>query len=136
MKKFISLLVIVCSLFLITGCSNNVKTIGYDELSDLIKNKETFILEVSQDGCSHCAEYKPIFEDVLKENKLKAYNLNITYISEEDYNKFDKKYEFEGTPTTMFFKDGKEVLSSRIVGTTSKTKLTNSLKRLGYIKEK
>ncbi len=134
MKKTLKVLLVVISLLLLTGCKNNMERITYSDLEDKIKNKDTFIMEVSQDGCSHCEEYKPVIDEVLKDNKLKAYNLNITYVSEKDYNKFDKEYEFEGTPTTMFFKDGKEVLSSRLVGTVSKSKLTKELKRLGYIK--
>ena len=127
MKKTLKVLLVVISLLLLTGCKNNMERITYSDLEDKIKNKDTFIMEVSQDGCSHCEEYKPVIDEVLKDNKLKAYNLNITYVS-------DKEYEFEGTPTTMFFKDGKEVLSSRLVGTVSKSKLTKELKRLGYIK--
>lgn len=134
MKKTLKVLLVVISLLLLTGCKNNMERITYSDLEDKIKNKDTFIMEISQDGCSHCEEYKPVIDEVLKDNKLKAYNLNITYVSEKDYNKFDKEYEFEGTPTTMFFKDGKEVLSSRLVGTVSKSKLTKELKRLGYIK--
>lgn len=134
MKKVVKVLLVVISLMLLTGCKNNMERITYSDLEDKIKDKDTFIMEVSQDGCSHCEEYKPIIDEILNDNNLTAYNLNITYLSEQDYNKFDKKYTFEGTPTTMFFKDGKEVLSSRLVGTVSKTKLKKELKRLGYIK--
>ena len=100
----------------------------------MIDKKETFILEITQDGCSHCEEFTPRLKTILKDNNLEAYNLNISYISESDYNKFNEKYTFEGTPTTMFFNKGKEIVSSRITGSISDKKLKNTLKKLKYIK--
>ncbi len=134
MKKVLKIIVIVLGIFILTGCESNLKRTTYKDLDKMIKDEKTFVLEVSQDGCIHCEEYAPIFNKVLNDNDLKAYNLNITYMSKSDYNKFDEKYDFEGTPTTMFFKDGKELVTERIVGTTTEKKLTKSLKRLGYIK--
>ncbi len=131
-KKIFLFLIIILGL---TGCSSNLKKISYSDLQQMIKENKTFILEVSQDGCSHCEQYSPIIKQVLKDNNLTAYNLNITYISKKDYNKFNEKYNFEGTPTTMFFKNGKEILSSRLVGSVSSSKLTKVLERLDYIKK-
>jgi predicted bacteriocin transport accessory protein len=132
MKKILCLLII--GIFLLTGCSNNLKTIKYDEFEKMINNKETFILEISQNGCSHCNEYNPIIKKVLKDNNITAYNLNISYISNKEYDKLKEEYNFSGTPTTMFFNKGEEIFSSRIVGSTSETKLTKTLKRLKYVK--
>lgn len=132
--KIKKILVLLIAIVLLTGCSNNLKRVSYNELEKMIENKETFILEISQDGCSHCEEYKPTITKVLKDNNIEAYNLNLTYINKKDFNKFNDKYAFSGTPTTMFFKNGKEIFSSRLVGNISSSKLTNVLKRLDYIK--
>ena len=135
MKKiFIKIPLFLIAILLLTGCQNTLKRVSYDEIKDMIDKKETFILEVTQDGCSHCEEFTPRLKTILKDNNLEAYNLNISYISESDYNKFNEKYTFEGTPTTMFFNKGKEIVSSRITGSISDKKLKNTLKKLKYIK--
>ncbi len=135
MKKiFIKIPLFLIAILLLTGCQNTLKRVSYDEIKDMIDKKETFILEITQDGCSHCEEFTPRLKTILKDNNLEAYNLNISYISESDYNKFNEKYTFEGTPTTMFFNKGKEIVSSRITGSISDKKLKNTLKKLKYIK--
>ena len=135
MKKiFIKIPLFLIAILLLTGCQTTLKRVGYDEIKDMIDKKETFILEITQDGCSHCEEFTPRLKTILKDNNLEAYNLNISYISESDYNKFNEKYTFEGTPTTMFFNKGKEIFSSRITGSISDKKLKNTLKKLKYIK--
>lgn len=135
MKKiFIKIPLFLIAILLLTGCQNTLKRVSYDEIKDMIDKKETFILEITQDGCSHCEEFTPRLKTILKDNNLEAYNLNISYISESDYNKFNEKYTFQGTPTTMFFNKGKEIVSSRITGSISDKKLKNTLKKLKYIK--
>ena len=135
MKKFAKLLLVFILTIVITGCnSNNLENVKYSDVEKLIKEKKSFILLVSQTGCSHCIEYAPTFKKVLEDNNLTACELNITNESKNSYNKFVKKFNFEGTPTTMFFIKGKEVFSSRIVGATSQSSLTKTLKRLDYIK--
>jgi len=62
-------------------------------------------------------------------------NLNISDISKVDYDGFDSKFNFGGTPTTMFFKNGKELTTSRINGALPDNKVISVLKRQGYIKE-
>lgn len=134
-KKFFKTIVLLIVITLLTGCSSSLKRVDYDELEKMVKDKKSFILLISQDGCSHCEAYAPIIKKVLKENELTAYNLNITYISEEEYNKLKEKYsDFQGTPTTIFIKDGEEQKDARLVGDVSKNKLTSTLKKEKYIK--
>ena len=37
-----------------------------------VNNKDSFVLYVGSSSCSHCANFKPILEKVIKEN----YNMN------------------------------------------------------------
>ena len=134
MKKVLIMLIIIVGVFTLTVCNNNLKTIKYSDFKEKINNKETFMLIVSQTGCSHCEEYEPILKKVLNDNNIDAYSLNITYMSKSDFKEFKDKYSFEGTPTTMFFNKGEEIFSSRIIRSTTEKKLTNTLKRLKYIK--
>lgn len=136
MKKRIGqLILLVITVFTLTGCTNYLQKINYKELEKMIDNKETFILEITQDGCSHCEEFTPRLKSILEENKIKAYNLNITYIEEKDYEKLDEKYNLKGTPTTMFFKNGKELINSRLTGSVSDSKIKAVLQGLDYIKK-
>ena len=137
MKKLIVVLLIILSSLIISGCSNDevIKEISYKELEEKINNKESFILELVQTGCSHCEEFSPRFKAILKTNNLKAYSLNLYNLTEEEIEKFDNLTTITGTPTVLFFEDGKET-SNKINGAVSNDKIKEKLKENGYIKEK
>lgn len=104
------------------------------ELESKINNKETFILVISQTGCSHCKQYLPELEKALKEVDKEAYLLNISNVTEEEQTTLNKYVSFSGTPTTIFFHEGIEKTTlNRIVGYASKTKIIERLQSLGYI---
>lgn len=109
--------------------------IGVSDLKTKIRNQETFMLVLSQTGCSHCEQYLPELDRTLQEYDLKAYVLNITNNSDEDNKTLGQIVNFSGTPTTLFFTDGKEKTAlNRFVGYVSKAKLVERLQSLGYIK--
>lgn len=114
--------------------NSRIVEISVSDLEEKINSNETFILVISQTGCSHCEQYLPELERTLKEYDLTAYDLNITGLSEEDSNKLAKYVNFSGTPTTIFFTDGEEKTSlNRIVGYASKSKIVERFKSLGFI---
>ena len=133
LKKTIKFLLIGIFIALLTGCSNSNNTIteiDYSKLEDLIDNKESFILEVVQTGCSHCEEFSPRFKAVLKTNDLTAYSLNLYNLTEEDTKKFSKlTTSVSGTPTVLYFKDGKET-SHKINGAVSNEKIEEFLEKI------
>lgn len=116
---------------------NNIITISGQELLEKIKKEESFILIRTQDGCSHCEEYKPILNRVLTENNIQAYELNSTKLKEESQetkNEIDKLFNISGTPTTIFINEGKEQTSiNRIVGSATYSNLKEKLKERGFI---
>ena len=122
MKKKIKFLLIGIFIVLLTGCGNSTNTIteiDYSKLEEMIDNKDSFILEVVQTGCSHCEEFSPRFKTVLKENDKEAYSLNLYNMTDEELNKFNKlTTSVTGTPTVLYFEDGKET-SHRINGAVS-----------------
>lgn len=108
--------------------------ISVAEIENKISNKETFILVISQTGCSHCEQYLPELDKTLKEVNKEAYLLNITGLSNENTSTLNKYVNFSGTPTTIFFHEGEEKTTlNRIVGYASKTKIIERLQSLGYI---
>ena len=118
----------------ITGCNNTntITEINYSDLEEMIDNKESFILEIVQTGCSHCQEFSPRFKVVLKTNDIEAYSLNLYNLTEEESEKFDELTTISGTPTVLFFEDGKET-SNRIYGAVNNEKIEEHLKDGGYI---
>ena len=113
---------------------SNVVSITVSDLETKINNKETFVLVISQTGCSHCEQYLPELDRTLKEIDFTAYELNITGLSKEEGTTLNKYVNFSGTPTTIFFHEGEEATTlNRIIGYASKTKIIERLKSLGYI---
>lgn len=137
LKKKIKFLLIGIFIVFLTGCgnsSNTITEIDYSKLEEMIDNKESFILEIVQTGCSHCEEFSPRFKAVLKTNDLTAYYLNLYNLTEEDAKKFNElTTSVSGTPTVLFFENGKET-SNKISGAVSNEKIEEHLKDAGYIK--
>lgn len=132
MKK-IKFIFIIVGILLLTGCSkSNISEITYDEYEKLIKNEETFILEVMQDGCSACESFKPTLEKVLKEYDIKIKSINTSKLTEEELNTFS----ISGTPTVIFYINGKEeTKAARLIGSVNKDKVISKFKASGFIKE-
>lgn len=135
MKKKILVLTILLLIFL-SGCTkSSIEKIGYKKVNDKISNKENFILEVVQDGCSHCEKFTPKFEKILDKYKLKAFKINLSDLNEKENKEFKDKYSIEGTPTTIFFEKGIEnSIMFRIEGNINEKNIIEKLKDNGYIK--
>ena len=114
---------------------SNLIELKVDELKKKIKNKDSFILLISQTTCSHCVSYKPVFNKVLKEHKLKAYYIEKDLLGVDDNSELNKIIEISGTPTTAFFVDGVEKeISNRISGNRPASTIEEKLRDAGYIK--
>lgn len=137
MKKFLKLIVIILCLFIFTGCGKSyVKEISYNEYKDLIKDKETFILEIMRTDCSACINFKPKLEQVAEDYKLEIKYLNTDHLSEEEYNDLFDKTGISGTPTVIFYHNGiEETVASRINGSVSTDKIISKFKASGFIEE-
>ncbi len=136
MKKLTIITVLIITL-LLTGCNNGgpISNVSYKNFAKKVENKDTFILEVVQTGCSNCAEFTPKFEEVLEEKGLEAYSINISDMSDEDYEKFNEDYAVDGTPTVIFFTKGKESsVLKRINGNRDKDYIIQKLESNGFIK--
>ncbi len=139
MKKVKIILILFTFILIFTGCENGndtyFKDLSYNSLEEKLNGNEKFFFVVTQDGCSHCEDFIPIVKEVLKEYKITGYNFNLTKLSKADTEKFDKKFEVDGTPTTIFVKDGQEVsLLQRINGEADEERIIQKLKNNDYIK--
>lgn len=142
MKKTLKLL----SLFLVlvvflVGCNqekkeepSRISEIDYYTLNQKIENEDSFILEVVQTGCSNCTAFSPKFEKVLEKYDLNAFSLNLSDLGTDDANAFLDKYKVDGTPTVMFFEEGKETSTlKRLVGNKTESQIESKLRSNGYI---
>ena len=78
----------------------------------------------------------PKVENVLNEYDVVGYVINLTDLSDEDYEKIQEDFGINGTPTTLFIKNGKEIKMQRYEGSVSEEKIISKLKTNNYIKEK
>jgi thioredoxin 2 len=79
--------------------------------------------------CGHCKTFKPVFEEVAKElNAKNSEKIKFCEIETTKGPKIASKAGIQGTPTTCFFKNGKEV--DRITGSCSKEELVDVIKNL------
>lgn len=99
-----------------------------------MNHKESFIVLFSQPQCGHCIAFKPVFNQVLEENNIKAYNVNVYNLSTEDKESLYSVVKISGTPTTLIFENGEENDEYRMVGNLSEDTIRQKLKAAGYIK--
>lgn len=117
-----------------TNENSNLTEITTTELENKINNKDTFVLVISQTGCSHCEQYLPELNRTLKEVNLTAFVVNLTNLSNEEATTLNKYVNVSGTPTTIFYHEGVETTTlNRISGYAPKVKIKERLKSLGYI---
>ena len=119
-----------------TNQLSNVKVIKIDELKEKINNKESFILVITQDGCSHCHAYLPTINKVGKEYNITFYDISQTGLSQDNATFLKNVANTSGTPTTVFIEEGEEKSTlNRLVGNVQEYKLIDKLKTMGYINE-
>lgn len=114
---------------------SHLVNINFNKLQEKIDNKDSFILVLTQTGCSHCEEYKPVLKKVLAEYNITAYELSIDKLSKSETAKLKDIANSNGTPTTIFIEDGAEQnTSTRLYGAKNESKIVSRLKAMGYIK--
>ncbi|AFQ08782.1 thioredoxin [Bacillus thuringiensis] len=89
--------------------------ISLEDLNKNIEDKKEQTIYFYQTSCVHCQKVSPIVVPLAKD-----LNVDMKVIDIENLNEPWDKYNIQGTPTIIHFKDGKEV--SRISGEQSKEK--------------
>ena len=138
MKKVFKLCLIMISILFITGCGGNkyLKKIDYKEYHKMLDNKESFVLEIMRTNCSACQNFKPKLEEFVKEYKVTVYYIDTDDLSDKEKDKLFDETGIEGTPTVIFYKNGKEeTVASRIIGSVSYEKTVTKFKSNGIINE-
>lgn len=134
MKKLVILLL---PFLLLCGCGkSSYKEISFDTFEKLVENKESFILFIGAESCSHCVTYKTTINEVVKEYKVDIKYIDVDKLSTKQDSALKKVASYTGTPTTVFIEKGKEESTyNRIVGNRDFEYVINKLQKNGYIKK-
>lgn len=137
MKKVLMLIFLIGIIF-VSGCANKGFTtyheISYDEYNKMISDKESFPLVIGSSTCSACSLFKPTMESFISKYNVEVFYIDISKLSEDDFNSFKSSIGFSSTPTTIFFEGGKQSsVYYRIVGSESLNGVIEAYKRMGYI---
>ncbi|MDO4963222.1 MAG: thioredoxin family protein [bacterium] len=128
----------------IYSAEKNLTYVTYDKFKDVISSDDDSIVVLGQTTCSHCIAVKPALNSIAEEYDLTINYLNLTDISEEQYNELVedlKEIEYDdsdfvengsfGTPLTLIIKNQK--VYSYINGERSKSQFVREFKNSGLI---
>ena len=88
---------------------------------EVLKAKETVIIDFYADWCGPCKMQSPILDEIAEENeKVKVCKINV---DEED--ELSEKYNIMSIPTMIIFKNGES--TKEFVGLTPKEKILEEL---------
>ena len=138
----IVLTVIICAAIWFIGKGFNkteypyIHELTFKELESKLNNQDSFVLIITQTGCSHCEAYLPVVQNVSDKYKVDFYVLNRTNISDEERTKLKNIANISGTPTTLFYTSGEEKSAlNGLVGQATEYRLVEKLTSEGYIHE-
>lgn len=140
MKNRVLFLTILVSFIFFCGCFNKKYTsyvqITYDEYKQLFKEKRSFILYLGSKTCSHCMEFKPTLEKIISEYNIEVKYLDVSELSDSEYEQVKSATKLQGTPTIVFVTSGNVLTDPRIIGAVSYENAVRQFKRSGYIDAK
>lgn len=90
----------------------NLTFISYDQFKELYKSGNKFIVVLVQTSCGYCLQYKPILNEVAKENNIPIYILDILKMSDDEIKDLITSIEYLeenpswGTPITFVIEKG------------------------------
>lgn len=133
MKK----LLVTILLVLLVGCSKGTYSepveINYSDFESKVSSKESFVLFMWQEGCSHCEAFKPTLNEVVKKYDVLIYSINLSELEDKEYLKIENKTFIKGTPTMVYIKEG-IVQSNKLVGNKKQDEVAEFLKKYDVIK--
>ena len=112
---------------------SNIYKTNVKDLKTIVDNNGEVIIVITGTTCGHCKNYKPVLNEVLKENNLAAYEVDAWTLSSDETKELVKIVgSFNGVPHTVIMKNG-DVIGT-IEGNQAKENITNILKTNGFIK--
>ena len=91
----------------LTG-EKGLQLLSYKEYQQKIDNNDAFVVVLSRESCSHCANFLPVAKAFAEEKELPMYYIDTDTFTSEDWETFENSNSFLkkqkgnwGTPTTV-----------------------------------
>ena len=115
------------------------KKINYDEFMDTYKGDKQTLIYIGRATCIHCVNFIPVLKDAQDKYDYETYYLDISEITEQQYNNIKKLNKFldenfGGTPMVIIVKNGKIIDNGSWIGEGSKNDFYKFLDKAGYKK--
>jgi len=91
------------------------------EIDEILKKNKTVLIDFRTQWCVPCKKMNPIIEEIQSENS----EVKVLFIDADVNKELIKKYQIQGVPVFIIFKNGKEAY--RNVGVVSKSDLVKNL---------
>ena len=107
---------LISLILIISGCSvNSTKEeglsgyteISYTNLLEKIEAEENFPLVIGSSECSACANYEITMNRFITKHQVEVFLIDLSKLNDAEYNKLVVDISFSGTPTTVFYEEGK-----------------------------
>lgn len=138
MKKILIIIISVCILPMLAGClkrNTTYEVITYSQLQEMEKGEKTFPLVIGSSTCSACSMYKVTMEAFIKKNNLLIYFIDLDELTDEEKEQLRVETNYESTPTTVFYENGKLLPSYvNLVGSVDTETITKAFISRKYIK--
>lgn len=143
-KKIGIIFMLFIMILTVSGCNKltTYEEITYNQLMTKVENKDDFILFIGSSQCNHCATYKYTIDAIIEKYQIKVYYINVYNLDKEQNNNLNKLFPYQGTPVTIFAKNGEELhdeegnrlTDTRVDGARDYDIVVEKLKKQGYIK--
>lgn len=125
MKKFVNLSLTI-AVGLLTLISAQINALTVNDVANTIKNNKLTVIKFSAPWCGPCNQMAPLFHAVSQEYQHK--DVKFLDVNTDAVQGVNKQYNVRSLPTTVFFKDGKELF--RETGGLSKPEISRGVARL------
>ncbi len=85
----------------------NIKEITIEEYQMRLEHKEKMIVLIASNKCNICKNYEPILNEVLEEENINAYKIDIAnFTKTEESELFNSLFNITGVPVTFVIENG------------------------------
>ncbi|MBT6807971.1 MAG: thioredoxin fold domain-containing protein [Flavobacteriales bacterium] len=104
-----------------SGKQSEQPKFSISEIDEILKKNKTVLIDFSTQWCVPCKKMNPIIEEIQSENS----EVKVLFIDADVNKELIKKYQIQGVPVFIIFKNGKEAY--RNIGVVSKSDLVKNL---------
>ena len=106
------ILIGIISLIYIDLSKSPLNTINSKEYNDIVEDGESKLVYVGRPTCPECAEFQPVLEEVVEEEKINVYYYNTDEAkkkSMDEFNVIKENLNIKYVPVLIYYEGDKEV---------------------------